>query len=87
MSKLLPLMALTVFASTQLQAQQFGAYSAIRNGEILISEPVNRTDPATIYIYRRAGAGWQQSGTLMAPAHEGGAATILGASSPWTIGR
>ena len=72
MSKLLPLMALTVFASTQLQAQQFGAYSAIRNGEILISEPVNRTDAATIYIYRRAGAGWQQSGTLMAPAHEGG---------------
>lgn len=78
MSKLLPLMALTVFASTQLQAQQFGAYSAIRNGEILISEPVNRTDAATIYIYRRAGAGWQQSGTLMAPAHEGGGGDYFG---------
>ena len=58
---------------TPVQAQQFGAYSMIRDGEILISEPVQPNDPATIYVYRRAMGGWERSGTLTAPTpHEGG---------------
>ncbi len=61
-----------VLSGMPLHAQQFGAYSATRNGEILISEPVNQNDPATIYIYRRAASGWEQTGTLMAPPHDGG---------------
>ena len=59
-------------APALLQAQQFGAYSAYHNGEIFLSEPVNQSDPATIYIYRQTGSGWTETGTLMAPAHEGG---------------
>jgi len=55
-----------------LEAQQFGAYAAGTADEILISEPVQPTDPATIYRYRRTGAGvWEEAGTMMAPEHEG----------------
>ncbi|HEX9729993.1 MAG TPA: choice-of-anchor B family protein [Gemmatimonadales bacterium] len=64
--------AFTILTAASLQAQQFGAYAAIRDGQILISEPVKQSEPATIYIYRRAGGGWERSGTLTAPEHEGG---------------
>ena len=65
-------LAMTIVAAAPLQAQQFGAYSAIQGGELLISEPVKQDEPATIYRYRRGDAGWERSGTLTAPAHEGG---------------
>ena len=55
-----------------LQAQQFGAYSAYHNGELFVSEPVDQSDPATIYIYRQTEMGWAETATLMAPVHEGG---------------
>jgi choice-of-anchor B domain-containing protein len=66
------MIAMIVLAGAPLQAQQFGSYAAIQNGEIMISEPVNREDPAVIYIYRRGAGGWEEAGTLMAPEHEGG---------------
>ncbi len=72
MSRFLYVGAITILATTSLEAQQFGSYAAIRDGEIFISEPFNRTDGATVYIYRRAGSGWEQTGTLKAPDHEGG---------------
>ncbi len=72
MRKLRYVVGMLVLASAPVQAQQFGAFAAIHNGELFISEPVNRTEPATVYVYRRAGDGWQQAATLMAPPHEGG---------------
>jgi choice-of-anchor B domain-containing protein len=72
MIKVRHVVAITILAGAPLQAQQFGAYSATQDGEILISEPVKQGEPATVYIYRRGGGGWEQAGTLMAPAHEGG---------------
>jgi choice-of-anchor B domain-containing protein len=59
-------------APALLGAQQFGAYSAYHNGEIFLSEPVNQSDAATIYRYSQTAAGWTETGTLMAPGHEGG---------------
>lgn len=56
-----------------LGAQQFGAYAAGTAGEILISEPVQSSNQATIYRFRLTGAGaWEEVGTLTAPEHEGG---------------
>ncbi len=64
---------ISVGNSDTLEAQQFGAYAAGTADEILISEPVQTTGPATIYRYRRSGAGtWEETGTMMAPEHEGG---------------
>ena len=59
-------------AATPLRGQQFGAYSASHDGQLFISEPVQATDPATVYLFHRAAGGWIQDGTMMAPAHEGG---------------
>ena len=61
MNRLGLLAAITVLGLAPLEAQQFGAYSAIHNGEIFISEPFNQNEPATIYIYRRGGGGWIRS--------------------------
>ena len=63
--------AIALFAVMPLQAQQFGAYSAIDGGQILISEPFQQGGAATIYLYERGGDGWEQTGTMMAPPHEG----------------
>lgn len=65
---------ITVFsflAVLPLQAQQFGASAAIGNGELLIGEPVKPNEAAVIHVYRRGAGGWEESGTLKAPAHEG----------------
>lgn len=73
MSKLRLAVAIAVVAGAgPLQAQQFGSYAAIIDNEILISEPVNQSEAATIYRFRRVGSGWEQTGTMMAPPHEGG---------------
>ncbi len=73
MRRITYLLALVALAAPALlQAQQFGAYSAYHNGEIFLSEPVDQGDPATIYIYRQTGDGWTETGTLMAPPHDGG---------------
>ena len=62
------LLAALVFAAP-LQAQQFGAAVAIGDGEILIAEPLDRRNPATIHRYGPSADGWEQIGTLMAPPH------------------
>jgi len=72
MPKIRHVVALGLLWALPLQAQQFGAYSASRDGEILIAEPVKQNDPATIYRFRQSANGWQEVGTLMAPAHDGG---------------
>lgn len=72
MKRLYPLIGIAFLAAVPLPAQQFGAYAAIEDGGVLISEPVKQDGGATIYLYRRGGGGWQAAGTVMAPAHEGG---------------
>jgi choice-of-anchor B domain-containing protein len=63
---------IAVANSATVEAQQFGAYAAGTADEILISEPVQPTDPATIHRYRRSNSGaWEEAGTMMAPEHEG----------------
>ena len=64
--------AIALLVAPPLHGQQFGAYAATGNGEILISEPVKPNEPATVYVYRLEGGEWSQAGTLTAPAHEGG---------------
>ncbi len=64
---------MTIANASTLEAQQFGAYAAGTADEILISEPFQSTDPATVYRYRRTATGaWEEVGTMTAPAHEGG---------------
>ena len=62
------LLAALVFAAP-VQAQQFGAAVAIGDGELLIAEPLDRRNPATIHRYGPSADGWEQIGTLMAPPH------------------
>ena len=54
---------------TPLDAQQFGAYAAAGDGELLIAEPVKPNEPASIYMYRMEGGEWVESGRLAAPEH------------------
>ncbi len=63
--------ALVALGASAVSAQQFGAYSAVHGGQLFISEPVNQSAPTTIYLFRQSGSGWTQSGTMMAPEHEG----------------
>ena len=74
-----PLLAAALLAFAPLaapvQAQQFGAYVAISDGQIMIAEPTNRRGPSTIYTYGLSGDGWEQIGTMLAPPPEGGGAT------------
>jgi choice-of-anchor B domain-containing protein len=67
MRRALYLIAASVLVATPVQAQQFGASAAIGESEIYIGEPVNQSAPTTIHIYRRAGDGWTEAGTLTAP--------------------
>ena len=62
----------TLAVAVPAQAQQFGAYAEIGSGEILISEPIKPNEPAMVYLYRLEGGEWTRSGTLQAPAHDGG---------------
>lgn len=63
---------LVVLASaTPALAQQFGAYAATGNGEILISEPVQPDGAASVYVYSLEGGEWTEAGTLTAPPHDG----------------
>jgi len=50
-----------------VHAQQFGAAVGIQDGEILVAEPLNRRNPATIYRYTESSEGWEQAGTMTAP--------------------
>ncbi len=54
-----------------LTAQQFGAYAATGEGELLIAEPVKPNEPASIYVYRMEGGAWVEAGRLAAPEHGG----------------
>ena len=65
------LVAAALFAAP-LRAQQFGAYVAIHDGQLFVSEPVDQTEPRSIYIYELSGSDWEQVGTLQAPEHEDG---------------
>ena len=44
------LLATSLFTAP-VQAQQFGAYVAISDGQVMIAEPTNRRGPSTIYTY------------------------------------
>lgn len=59
-------------APALVRAQQFGASAAIHGDQAFVGEPAKQNDPATVYIYDRSGDGWIQTGTLMAPKHDGG---------------
>lgn len=50
-----------------LRAQQFGAYVAINDGQIMIAEPMNQRPPATIYTYGQTDDGWERIATMLAP--------------------
>ncbi|MEE8134297.1 MAG: choice-of-anchor B family protein [Gemmatimonadales bacterium] len=65
------MVALAGLVVVPAQAQQFGAFTAIHDDVILISEPVKQNEAATIRVYQRSGGGWEQAGTLMAPEHGG----------------
>jgi choice-of-anchor B domain-containing protein len=67
MRRVVYLAAACAMTAAPLQSQQFGASAAIGDREILIGEPVNQNAPTTIYVYRRADAGWAEVGTLTAP--------------------
>jgi choice-of-anchor B domain-containing protein len=66
------MMALAGLVVVPAQAQQFGAFTAIHDDVILVSEPVKQNEAATIRVYQRSDGGWAQVGTLMAPEHDGG---------------
>ena len=65
------MLALAGVVAVPADAQQFGAFTVIDDDVILVSEPVNQSDAATIRVYQRQGGGWEQVGTLMAPEHGG----------------
>ena len=69
-----------LFVAGAAEAQEFGGTVVLNEGRILISEPIdpeaNPQDPATsaprsLYVYERAGSGWEHTGTLRAPEHGG----------------
>ena len=62
------LLVMLLVLPVPLQAQEFGAAVAIGDDEILIGEPLNRFRPATIYRYKQSADGWEQTGTMRAPA-------------------
>ena len=45
----------------------FGGAVLVGDGEIFVGEAANQFRPGTVYVYRRGGSGWQESGTLTAP--------------------
>ncbi len=71
MSRWRTLLAAAVLFAAPLHAQQYGAYVAIHDGELFISEPVDPDTASTVHIYRQTGTGWEQTATLEAPAHDG----------------
>ena len=72
MKRVLTPLAWTMLFVLPLQAQQYGAYVAIHDGRLFVSEPVDPNEPRAIYIYEQTGTEWEQVGTLAAPQHEGG---------------
>ena len=63
---------LATAALSPLHAQQFGAHVAVRGDQLLISEPVKPGEPATLHFFRKSQDQWVETGTLLAPEHEGG---------------
>ena len=62
------------------EAQEFGGTVVLDEGTIIVSEALdpaaNPQDPSTasprsLYVYERAGDGWERTGTLRAPEHGG----------------
>ncbi len=45
----------------------FGGAVLVGDGEVFVGEAANQFRPGTVYVYRRGGSGWQESGTLTAP--------------------
>ena len=64
-------------ASVPAAAQEFGGTVLLSDGQLLISESFDPAGPGpdgtprTLYIYSRVGSGWEQTGSLQAPDHEG----------------
>ena len=67
----------TGLASVPATAQEFGGTVLLSDGQLLISESFDPAGPGpdgtprTLYIYSRVGSGWEQTGSLQAPDHEG----------------
>ena len=68
----------TPLLGTPLHGQQFGAYVAISEGQIMIAEPTNPGRPSTIYTYAQSEDGWEQVGTMLAPLQMGLRTTSVG---------
>ncbi len=71
MSRAAKLLGALLLIAAPLQAQQFGAFVAISDGQIMIAEPTRQGGPSTIYTYGLSGDGWEQIGTMLAPPQDG----------------
>jgi choice-of-anchor B domain-containing protein len=65
----LVLLAMTA-APAVAQSGSFGNAVLIDDGELIVAEPNTYFRPGTVYVYRRSGGGWVESGQLQAPAAE-----------------
>lgn len=64
------------------QSSAFGNAVVVGEDELIIAEPNNHFRPGTVYIYRKTGGEWQESGQLRAPdsARADGFGTVLAAT-------
>ena len=69
----LGVLALTTFAFRAVPAARsaelmgFGAAVLVGDGEVFVGEAANQFRPGMVYVYRKAGAGWQAAATLTKP--------------------
>ncbi|MCG8469250.1 MAG: hypothetical protein MJB57_13755, partial [Gemmatimonadetes bacterium] len=80
MSKARTLFAVLIAAcvtAVPTSAQEFGGQIILSGDQLLISESVDPAGvtpdgtPRTVYVYSRSGSGWEETGAIRAPAHEG----------------
>ena len=48
-------------------ASGFGGTVLVGDGEVFVGEAANQFRPGMVYVYQKAGAGWQQAATLLKP--------------------
>ncbi|MGH7574142.1 MAG: choice-of-anchor B family protein [Longimicrobiales bacterium] len=78
-----PLVVLLAAAAPCLaQSSAFGNAVVVGEDELIVAEPNNHFRPGTVYIYRKTGGEWQESGQLRAPdsARADGFGTVLAAT-------
>ena len=54
-------------AARSAELMGFGASVLVGDGEIFVGEAANQFRPGRVYVYRKAGAGWQAAATLTKP--------------------